>query len=103
MTFKKYFYTLFWVLLICTPIAAQQNNANQMTKRAKNYVFQQKDKIGKMDKLLNLKLTKMYATDRTIKVVYTKGNTTFASMFPEITEGRFKTEAQENPFKCNQR
>ena len=98
MTFKKYFYTLFWVLLICSPIAAQQKNADQMTKRAKNYVFQQKDKIGKMDKLLNLKLTKMYATDRTIKVVYTKGNTTFASMFPEITEGRFKTEAQENRY-----
>ena len=83
MTFKKYIYTLFWVLLISAPIAAQQkNNADQMTKRAKNYVFQQKDKIGKTDKTLNLKLTKMYATDRTIKIVYTKRNTDYASLFP---------------------
>ena len=99
MTFKKYIYTLFWVLLISAPIAAQQkNNADQMTKRAKNYVFQQKDKIGKTDKTLNLKLTKMYATDRTIKIVYTKGNTNFMSLFPEMTEGKFKTEAQENRY-----
>ena len=99
MTFKKYFYTLFWFLLISAPIAAQQkNNAGQMTKRAKYYVFQQKDKIGKMDKTLNLKLTKMYATDRTVKMVYTKSNSNFVSMFPEITEGRFKTEAQENRY-----
>ena len=98
MTFKKYFYTLFWILLICTPIAAQQKKADQMTKRAKAYVFQQKDKIGKTDKLLNLKLTKMYATDRTVKMVYTKSNSNFVSMFPEITEGRFKTEAQENRY-----
>ena len=99
MTFKKYIYTLFWVLLISAPIAAQQkNNADQMTKRAKNYVFQQKDKIGKTDKTLNLKLTKMYATDRTIKIVYTKGNTNFTSLFPEMTEGKFKTEAQENRY-----
>ena len=99
MTFKKYFYTLFWFLLISAPIAAQQkNNAGQMTKRAKYYVFQQKDKIGKMDKTLNLKLTKMYATDRTVKMVYTKSNSNFTSMFPEITEGRFKTEAQENRY-----
>ena len=99
MTLKKYIYTLFWVLLISAPIAAQQkNNADQMTKRAKNYVFQQKDKIGKTDKTLNLKLTKMYATDRTIKIVYTKGNTNFTSLFPEMTEGKFKTEAQENRY-----
>ena len=99
MTFKKYIYTLFWVLLISAPIAAQQkNNADQMTRRAKNYVFQQKDKIGKMDKTLNLKLTKMYATDRTIKIVYTKGNTNYTSLFPEMTEGKFKTEAQENRY-----
>ena len=99
MTFKKYIYTLFWVLLISAPIAAQQkNNADQMTKRAKNYVFQQKDKIGKTDKTLNLKLTKMYATDRTVKIVYTKGNTNFTSLFPEMTEGKFKTEAQENRY-----
>ena len=99
MTFKKYIYTLFWVLLISAPIAAQQkNNADQMTKRAKNYVFQQKDKIGKTDKTLNLKLTKMYATDRTIKIVYTKGNTNYTSLFPEMTEGKFKTEAQENRY-----
>ena len=99
MTFKKYFYTLFWFLLISAPIVAQQkNNADQMTKRAKNYVFQQKDKIGKTDKTLNLKLTKMYATDRTIKIVYTKGNTNYTSLFPEMTEGKFKTEAQENRY-----
>ena len=99
MTFKKYIYTLFWVLLISAPIAAQQkNNDDQMTKRAKNYVFQQKDKIGKTDKTLNLKLTKMYATDRTIKIVYTKRNTDYASLFPEMTEGKFKTEAQENRY-----
>ena len=99
MTLKKYIYTLFWVLLISAPIAAQQkNNADQMTKRAKNYVFQQKDKIGKTDKTLNLKLTKMYATDRTIKIVYTKGNTNYTSLFPEMTEGKFKTEAQENRY-----
>ena len=99
MTFKKYIYTLFCVLLISAPIAAQQkNNADQMTKRAKNYVFQQKDKIGKTDKTLNLKLTKMYATDRTIKIVYTKGNTNYTSLFPEMTEGKFKTEAQENRY-----
>ena len=99
MTFKKYFYTLFWFLLISAPIVAQQkNNADQMTKRAKNYVFQQKDKIGKMDKTLNLKLTKMYASDRTIKIVYTKRNTDYASLFPEMTEGKFKTEAQENRY-----
>ena len=99
MTLKKYFYTLFWFLLISAPIAAQQkNNADQMTKRAKNYVFQQKDKIGKTDKTLNLKLTKMYATDRTIKIVYTKGNTNYTSLFPEMTEGKFKTEAQENRY-----
>ena len=99
MTFKKYFYTLFWFLLISAPIVAQQkNNADQMTKRAKSYVFQQKDKIGKMDKTLNLKLTKMYASDRTIKIVYTKRNTDYASLFPEMTEGKFKTEAQENRY-----
>ena len=99
MTFKKYIYTLFWFLLISAPIVAQQkNNADQMTKRAKNYVFQQKDKIGKTDKTLNLKLTKMYATDRTIKIVYTKRNTDYASLFPEMTEGKFKTEAQENRY-----
>ena len=99
MTFKKYIYTLFWFLLISAPIVAQQkNNADQMTKRAKNYVFQQKDKIGKMDKTLNLKLTKMYASDRTIKIVYTKRNTDYASLFPEMTEGKFKTEAQENRY-----
>lgn len=69
-----------------------------MTKRAKYYVFQQKDQIGKKDRVINLKLTKMYATDRTVKVVYTKENTTFTTLFPEQTEGRFKTEAQENRF-----
>lgn len=74
MTLKKYFYALISVLLISAPISAQQK-ADQMTKRAKYYVFQQKDKIGKMDKVLNLKLSKMHATDRTIKIVYTKGNT----------------------------
>ena len=99
MTFKKYFYTMFLALLISAPVVAQQrNDADQMTKRAKYYVFQQKDKIGKMDKVLNLKLTKMYATDRTIKVVYTKANSSFAAMFPEMTEGKFKTEAQENRY-----
>ena len=99
MTFKKYFYTLFSVLLISAPISAQQKNAaDQMTKRAKYYVFQQKDKIGKMDKTINLKLTKMHATDRMIKVVYTKGNTKFTSLYPEMTEGKFKTEAQENRY-----
>ena len=47
MTLKKYFYALISVLLISAPISAQQK-ADQMTKRAKYYVFQQKDKIGKM-------------------------------------------------------
>ena len=47
---------------------------------------------------MNLKMTKMYATDRTIKIVYTKGNTNFTSLFPEMTEGKFKTEAQENRY-----
>lgn len=98
MTFKKYFYALFSVLLISAPIGAQQNNAGQMTKRAKFYVAQQKDKIGKTDKVLNLKMTKMYATDRTVKIVYSKGNTNFTSYFPEMTEGKFKTEAQENRY-----
>ena len=98
MIFKKYFYTLFSVLLISAPLFAQQNGGDVMTKRAKSYVALQKDKIGKMDKTLNLKLTKMYATDRTVKVVYTKGNTEFSALLPEMTEGRFKTEAQENRF-----
>ena len=97
MTLKKYFYALISVLLISAPISAQQK-ADQMTKRAKYYVFQQKDKIGKMDKVLNLKLSKMHATDRTIKIVYTKGNTNFVSLYPEMTEGKFKTEAQENRY-----
>ncbi|MDO4992096.1 MAG: hypothetical protein Q4E26_03980, partial [Prevotellaceae bacterium] len=77
---------------------AQRVTEDQLVKRAKLYVSQQKDKIGKNDRVINLKLAKMYATDRTVKVVYTKENTAFATLFPEQTEGRFKTEAQENRF-----
>lgn len=96
MTFKKYFYAFFSALLISAPIAAQKNDGDQMTKKAKYYVSKQKENIGKRDDVLKMKLTKMYATDRTIKVVYSKVTNNFASYFPELTEGRFKTEAQEN-------
>lgn len=98
MTFKKYFYTLFSVLLISAPLFAQRVGEDQLMKRAKLYVSQQKDKIGKKDRVIDLKLAKMYATDRVIKVVYTKENTAFQTLFPLQTEGRFKTEAQENRF-----
>lgn len=98
MTLKKYILALFSVIFITVPLLAQPNSEEQMTKKAKSYVALQKGKIGKMDNVLNLKLTKMYATDRVVKVVYTKENAKFTSIFPEMTDGKFKTEAQENRY-----
>lgn len=98
MTLKKYILALFSILFISVPLLAQPDSNELMTKKAKSYVALQKNKIGKMDNVLNLKLTKMYATDRVVKVVYTKGSTNFTSIFPEMTDGKFKTEAQENRY-----
>lgn len=66
--------------------------------RIKVYIDQQKSGFGQYDETLHVTLANIQVDGNRVKVTFNKENGSFAPLFPELTEGKFKTDAQENRY-----
>ena len=58
--------------------------------------------FGKFDETLKLTFANAHIDDNGIKIVFNKEDDVFKPLFPELTEGKFKTVAQENRYVNHQ-
>lgn len=66
--------------------------------RIKVFIDQQKSGFGQYDETLHVTLANIQVDGNRVKVTFNKEDGSFAPLFPELTEGKFKTDAQENRY-----
>ena len=67
----------------------------------KEFISKQQD-FGKHDETLKLTFANINIDDNDVKVIFNKEDDVFNPLFPELTEGKFKTVAQENRYVNHQ-
>ena len=67
----------------------------------KEFISKRQD-FGQYNETLNLTFANVNIDDNSIKVIFNKEDDVFKPLFPELTEGKFKTIAQENRYVNHQ-
>ena len=92
-------YALLMIALLLSPIKIMASSMSEDEARdyIKAFIEKQKD-FGKYDETLKLTFANVSIDDNGIKVIFNKEDDVFNPLFPELTEGKFKTVAQENRY-----
>ena len=62
------------------------------------YIDKLKQHFGTNNSIIKVTLANIQIDQDRVKVVFNKEEGTFTPLFPELTEGKFKTDAQENRY-----
>jgi TonB family protein len=94
-------YTLFLIVLLLSPINIMGMTEEDARDCLKEFVNREQE-FGKFDETLKLTFANAHIDDNGIKIVFNKEDDVFKPLFPELTEGKFKTVAQENRYVNHQ-
>ena len=94
-------YTLFLIVLLLSPIKLMGMSQDEARDCIKEFIDRQKD-FGKFDETLKLTFANIHIDENGVKVIFNKEDDVFNPLFPDLTEGKFKTVAQENRYVNHQ-
>lgn len=94
----KNYLTLIAIMLFSLPTMAQEMSEDEAIECIKTYIDSQKSGFGTFDETLHVTLANIQVDGNRVKVVFNKEDGEFTPLFPELTEGKFKTDAQENRY-----
>ena len=95
--------TLFLIVLLLSlfPIKSMGMSEDDARDCIKEFISKRQD-FGQYNETLNLTFANVNIDDNSIKVIFNKEDDVFKPLFPELTEGKFKTIAQENRYVNHQ-
>lgn len=85
-------------MLLSLPIMAIEMTEEDAREVIKEFLEKQQKDFGKYDETLRLTFANIEIEGNSVKVTFNKDDDTFTPIFPELTEGKFKTDAQENRY-----
>ena len=94
-------YALLMIALLLSPIKLMSMTEDEARDYIKEFISKQQD-FGKHDETLKLTFANINIDDNDVKVIFNKEDDVFNPLFPELTEGKFKTVAQENRYVNHQ-
>ena len=94
-------YALLMIALLLSPIKLMSMTEDEARDYIKEFISKQQD-FGKYDETLKLTFANINIDDNGVKVIFNKEDDVFNPLFPELTEGKFKTVAQENRYVNHQ-
>ena len=94
-------YALLMIALLLSPIKLMSMTEDEARDYIKEFISKQQD-FGKHDETLKLTFANINIDDNGVKVIFNKEDDVFNPLFPELTEGKFKTVAQENRYVNHQ-
>ena len=95
--------TLFLIVLLLSLFSIKSMGMSEDDARdcIKEFISKRQD-FGQYNETLNLTFANVNIDDNSIKVIFNKEDDVFKPLFPELTEGKFKTIAQENRYVNHQ-
>ena len=94
-------YALFLIVLLLSPIKSMAMSEDEARDYIKVFIEKQKD-FGMYNETLKLTFANIHIDDNGIKVIFNKEDDVFNPLYPDLTEGKFKTVAQENRYVNHQ-
>ena len=94
-------YTLLLIAILLSPIQLMAMSEDEARDRIKEFIGRQHD-FGMYNETLKLTFANINIDDNGVKVIFNKEDDVFNPLFPELTEGKFKTVAQENRYVNHQ-
>ena len=94
-------YTLLLIAILLSPIQLMAMSEDEARDRIKEFIGRQHD-FGMYNETLKLTFANINIDDNGVKVIFNKEDDAFNPLFPELTEGKFKTVAQENRYVNHQ-
>lgn len=94
-------YTLLLIAILLSPIQLMAMSEDEARDRIKEFVGRQHD-FGMYNETLKLTFANINIDDNGVKVIFNKEDDVFNPLYPELTEGKFKTVAQENRYVNHQ-
>lgn len=94
----KSYLILIATMLFSLPIMAFDMSEEDACECIKSFIDKQKPEFGKFNETLRVTLANVQVEGNRVKVVFNKDEASFSPLFPELTEGKFKTDAQENRY-----
>lgn len=94
-------YTLLLIALLLSPIQLMAMSEDEARDRIKEFISRQHD-FGMYNETLKLTFANINIDDSGVKVIFNKEDDVFNPLYPELTEGKFKTVAQENRYVNHQ-
>lgn len=86
------------VMLFSLPTMAYEMSQDEARECISAYIDRLKQHFGTYNSITKVTLANMQIDQDRVKVVFNKEEGTFTPLFPELTEGKFKTDAQENRY-----
>lgn len=94
-------YTLLLIAILLSPIQLMAMSEDEARDRIKEFVGKQHD-FGMYNETLKLTFANINIDDNGVKVIFNKEDDVFNPLYPELTDGKFKTVAQENRYVNHQ-
>lgn len=94
-------YTLLLIAILLSPIQLMAMSEDEARDRIKEFVGRQHD-FGMYNETLKLTFANINIDDNGVKVIFNKEDDVFNPLYPELTDGKFKTVAQENRYVNHQ-
>ncbi len=94
-------YTLLLIAILLSPIQLMAMSEDEARDRIKEFVGRQHD-FGMYNETLKLTFANINIDDNGVKVIFNKEDDAFNPLYPELTDGKFKTVAQENRYVNHQ-
>ena len=94
-------YTLLLIAILLSPIQLMAMSEDEARDLIKEFIGRQHD-FGMYNETLKLTFANINIDDNGVKVIFNKEDDVFNPLFPELTEGKFKTVAQENRYVNHQ-
>ena len=94
-------YALFLIVLLLSPIKSMAMSEDEARDYIKVFIEKQKD-FGMYNETLKLTFANIHIDDNGVKVIFNKEDDVFNPLYPDLTEGKFKTVAQENRYVNHQ-
>lgn len=94
----KFYLALIAAMLLSLPTMAFDMSEEDARECIKSYIDKKKPEFGKFNEILHVTLANIQVEGNRVKVVFNKADNNFKPIFPELTEGKFKTDAQENRY-----
>ena len=94
-------YTLLLIAILLSPIQLMAMSEDEARDRIKEFIDRQHE-FGMYNETLKLTFANINIDDNGVKVIFNKEDDVFNPLYPELTDGKFKTVAQENRYVNHQ-